>query len=383
MRTSMVIRGGVAVVLLALAGFAGWVFSLPPAPAATAGPAVPPAERDAMLASLKPMDRDRPVVAVIGLNDATETTDYLVPTGILRRADIAEVVMLATGPGPVRLYPALRVEPDATIAAFDADHPGGADYVIVPAMSRDDDPVVLAWLQNQSRKGAMIIGICAGAKVVGAAGLLDGRRATTHWYYVGEMLERSPHIDYVADRRMVVDGIVATTTGITASMPMMLTLIEAIAGRAKAETVARDLGLETWGARHASDAFRLTRRFATTVLANSMAFWNRETHGIRIEPGIDEASLALVADAWSRTYRSGVFTVAASTATVVTANGVRVLPDRDATGRATDRAVSTFPDRGPADALDQTLHAIAGRYGAPTARVVAMQLEYPGFGEAD
>ncbi|GGB60877.1 transcriptional regulator [Tistrella bauzanensis] len=382
MRTSMIIRGGIAVVLLALAGFAGWVFSLPSTPAAAEAPAVPPAERDAMLASLKPGARDRPVVAVVGLNDATETTDYLVPTGILRRADIARVMMLSTGPGPVRLYPALTVEPDATLAAFDATHPGGADYVIVPAMSRDDDPVVLAWLQNQSRKGAMIIGICAGAKVVGAAGLLDGRRATTHWYYVGAMLERSPYVNYVADRRMVVDGTVATTTGITASMPMMLTLIEAIAGRTKAETVARDLGLEAWNARHASDAFRLTRRFAATVLANSMAFWNRETHGIGIEPGIDEASLALVADAWSRTYRSGVFTVATSTATVVTANGVRVLPDRDATDWTADRGISTFPDRGPADALDQTLHAIAGRYGAPTARVVAMQLEYPGFGEA-
>ena len=144
--------------------------------------------------------------------------------------------------------------------------------VIVPAMSRDDDPAVLAWLQNQPRKGATIIGICAGAKVVGAAGLLDGRQATTHWYYLDELLERSPSIDYVADRRMVFDGDVVTTTGITASMPMILTLIEALAGRAKAESVAHDLGLEEWDARHASGAFRLTRPFATTVLLNRLAF---------------------------------------------------------------------------------------------------------------
>jgi hypothetical protein len=54
-----------------------------------------------------------------------------------------------------------------------------------------------AWLQDQSRKGARIIGVRAGAKAVAAAGLLNGRRATTHWYYLGEMLERSPSIDYV------------------------------------------------------------------------------------------------------------------------------------------------------------------------------------------
>jgi putative intracellular protease/amidase len=142
---------------------------------------VPQAEADAMLALLEPAKRARPLVAVIGINDATETTDYLMPTGIMRRADVADVMMLATRQGPVRLYPALVVEPDATIAAFDAAHPDGADYVIVPAMGRDDDPAALAWLRSQEEKGATIIGICAGAKVVAAAGLLDGKRATTAW----------------------------------------------------------------------------------------------------------------------------------------------------------------------------------------------------------
>lgn len=130
--------------------------------------------------SLKPV-QERPLVAVIGLNDATEGTDYLMPAGILRRADIADVVLLAAEPGPVRLYLALTVEADATVTMFDARHPEGADYVIVPAISRDDVPVVLAWIKTQTRKGAAIISVCAGAKVVGAAGLLDGRRATTHF----------------------------------------------------------------------------------------------------------------------------------------------------------------------------------------------------------
>jgi transcriptional regulator GlxA family with amidase domain len=61
--------------------------------------------------------------------------------------------------------------------------------------------------------------VCAGAKVVGAAGLLDGKQATTHWYYRDQLLDRTPSIRYVADRRFVVDQGVATTTGISASMP--------------------------------------------------------------------------------------------------------------------------------------------------------------------
>ncbi|WP_295812215.1 DJ-1/PfpI family protein [uncultured Nitratireductor sp.] len=377
MSKRVIVFGGIAVVLLGLAGFGGWIFSLPSTIATADAPAVPQEETDAMLTALRYEGEGRPVIAVIGLNDATETNDYITTTGILRRADIAEVVMLATEEGPVQLYPALRVEPDATIAAFDAEYPEGADYVIVPAMSRDDDPAVIAWLQGQSRKGATIIGVCAGAKVVGAAGLLDGRRATTHWYYLGEMLRRNPTIDYVADRRMVADGNVVTTTGITAALPMMLALIEAIAGPEQAEVVATDLGTGNWDMRHASDAFQLTRPFATRVLANRMLFWNRDDWGIELEAGMDEVSLAMIADAWSRTYRSHAVTFAQAPSALPTANGVRILPDRVEDGWQEDRTASIYPDERPADALDQALETITEHYGEATTNVVAMQLEYP------
>ncbi|MPS26212.1 MAG: transcriptional regulator [Alcaligenaceae bacterium] len=372
-----VTRGGLALVVLALAGVAVWLLSLPPAPALGATPPVATSEMDALLAALKPPGHKRPLVAVLALNDATETTDYLMPTGILRRAGVADVVTLATGQGPVRLFPALTVQADATIAHFDARHPAGANYVIVPAMSRDDDPAVLAWLREQSRKGAIILGVCAGAKVVAAAGLLEGRRATTHWYYLRDMLGKHPAITYVANRRVVADRGVATSTGISASMPMMLILIEAMAGRRKAEAVARDLGLPSWDLRHASHAFTLTRPFAATVLGNVLAFWNRERIGVALEPGMDEVSLALVADAWSRTYRSRAVTFAQTSQAVETRNQVRVIPEAVSADRPSASHTAAFTDQRPAQALDQTLRAIAGRYGARTANVVALQLEYP------
>lgn len=376
MSRTILLWGGVILFVLVAAGFGGWMSSLPVAADAKAPP-VPQTEADAVVASLRPTGRERPLIAVIGINDATETTDYLMPAGILRRADVADVVMLATGPGSVQLYPALKAEPDATIAEFDAAHPEGADYVIVPAMSRDDDPAALAWIRSQAEKGSRIIGVCAGAKVVAAAGLLDGKRATTHWYYRREMLKLSPTTEYVANRRVVTDGNVATTTGVSASMPMTLTLIEAIAGRPKADAVARDLGLDQWDLRHASDAFRMTRPFATTVLTNRITFWNREELGMRLEHGMDVVSLALAADAWSRTYRSTVATFAASPGATQTADGIRIVPDRVATDWPDGRSVTTFPDRRPAVVLDRTLEAISTRYGEPTTDVVAMQLEYP------
>ncbi|MGB3069050.1 MAG: DJ-1/PfpI family protein [Ottowia sp.] len=378
MLKSKLIWGGIALIILFTLGFGGWMLSLPGNTTAAMAPPIPQSEADALLTALKPGKRQRPLIAVIGINDATETTDYLMPTGILRRAGVADVMLLATNSGPVQLYPALKVVPDATVAAFDAAHPEGADYVIVPAMSRDDDPAVMAWLNGQAARGAMIIGVCAGAKVVGAAGLLDGKRATTHWYYLNELLKRHPTIEYAADRRMVSDAGVTTTTGISASMPLALTLIEAIAGRSKAQAVANDIGVDRWDARHASDAFQLTRSFATTVLANRMNFWGKEKLGIPLEPDLDEVSLALAADGWSRTYRSSVTTFAHSSDAVKSRHGVRIIPDRSGTNWPADQRVPFTALQKPADALDQTLSAVTARYGERTANVVAMQLEYPG-----
>jgi transcriptional regulator GlxA family with amidase domain len=375
MRTRIVLWSCFGAVLLVAAIGGAWLLSLPPAPAAREMPPIAQEEVDAILAALKPPKRQRPLIAVIGINDATETTDYLMPYGILRRADVAEVVALATEPGPVRLYPALKVEPEATVADFDREHPDGADYVIVPAMSRDDDPVVLRWLKDQAANGAIVIGVCAGAKVVGAAGLIDGKRATTHWYYLDELREQRPSMRYMADRRLVVDEGVATTTGISASMPMSLILIEAIAGRAKAEAVARDLGREAWDVRHDSDAFKFTRPFALAALANTLAFWNRDELGLELSPEVDEVSLALVADAWSRTYRSRAVTFAAGA--VESRSGLRILPDTTVTTSSAKEEVAPVAGKRPADALDEALGAIEARYGLRTADLVAMQLEYP------
>ncbi len=373
-----VLRAALGVAALALAGFGAWIVSLPPAPAAAAAPAIPREEGAAALAALRPPKRGRPVVAIVGINDATEVTDYLLPYGILKRADVAEVVALATGPGPVKLYPALTVEPDATLAEFDARHPEGADYVIVPQMEPNDDAAALAWIRGQAEKGATVIGVCAGAVIVGKAGLLDGKRATTHWYYVGRLRDENATTRYVADRRMVVDRGIATTTGVTASAPMALTLVEAIAGREKAASVARDLGIAAWDARHASAAFRFNRRFALTVLGNVLAFWNRETLGIELAAGIDETSLALVADAWSRTYRSRAVTFFAGAGAVESRSGIRIIPDETRADWPAARLLPAIGDRPPMQALDDALEAIAERYGQRTTDVVAMQLEYPG-----
>jgi hypothetical protein len=92
---------------------------------------------------------------------------------------------------------------------------------------------------------------------------------------------------------------------------------------------------------------------------------------------VDEASLALIADAWSRTYRSKALTFAASNDAVTTRHGLRIRPDQVAADWPGGRRLRLDEGHAPAQALDHALQAIERRYGRRTADVVAMQLEYP------
>src|SRR5687768_896537 len=76
--------------------------------------------------------RERPVIAVVGYNQATELTDYVVPYGVLTESGVAEVVALSTSPGPIQMSPTLRFGAHGTIDDFDGRYRQGADYVIVP-----------------------------------------------------------------------------------------------------------------------------------------------------------------------------------------------------------------------------------------------------------
>src|SRR5690606_21287627 len=105
---------------------------------------------------------------------------------ILERADVADITLVAPQMERIRLYPpGFHILPQAEMASFDARHPQGADYVVVPAMDPHDDDDVTRWIAAQYRQGAKIVSICNGSKTIAAAGLLDGRRGTAHWHSLG------------------------------------------------------------------------------------------------------------------------------------------------------------------------------------------------------
>jgi putative intracellular protease/amidase len=325
--------------------------------------------------------RQRPVIAIVGVNSGAELIDYIIPFGILKQADVGEIVTVATEPGPMTMRPALRIQPEDSVAAFDARFPEGADYVVVPAVVRRDDPVLLAWLKSQSAKGATLVSICDGALVLANAGVLNGRRATAHWATADYRRKTFPDVHWVDNRRYVADGKVVSSAGISAAIPTSLALVEAISGHDRAASVARDLGVLDWSSAHDSQVFRpkLGRNllaFAETEYLNGW-FHRRQSIGLPVSAGVNEIALAMAAEGFSRTGRAKAYAIARTQTPIKTLHGLTLLPDLAAL-QPIDRMVA-IPVGKPAQALDGMLDDITRFYGRPTAYGVALDLEYPGF----
>ena len=349
-------------------------------PSHTGAPGGPPPisadETTRTIALMRPPKRRRALVAIVADNRGAETTDLMIPYGALTRCGLVDVRVVAPDTSPIQLMPALRIRPQLSLAAFDHDHPDGADYVVVPAQHYEDSTPVLDWIRAQARSGATIVGVCSGAKVLGRAGLLDHHRATTHWSDVAGLRRDHPTMTWVADRRYVADRGLITTTGVTASLPVSLALVEAIGGPDPAVRLAAELGVTGYDPRHVSSRFAMNPNSIRVAARNAAEVWGHETIGAPVSDGVDEIALAFTTDAFSRTYRSRAVTTAA-TAVVRTRGGLELLVDRP--GAATDVSfmLPSPPTEQPARALDDSLTAIAARYGDDTAGFVALQLEYP------
>jgi transcriptional regulator GlxA family with amidase domain len=106
-----------------------------------------------------------------------------------------------------------------------------------------DDPTFVAGVRRLARRARRVTSVCTGAYVLAAAGLLDGRRATTHWAWCAEFANRFPDVTVDADPIFVRDGNVWTSAGVTAGMDLALALVDDDLGRDVALMTARQLVL--------------------------------------------------------------------------------------------------------------------------------------------
>ena len=164
--------------------------------------------------------------------------DFTGPLQVLSRLPGARVHLAAREMAPVATDAVLTLNPTCL---FD-DCPQ-ADVLCIPGgFGVDDainDPALMAFVRAQAKTARYVTSVCTGAFVLGAAGLLEGKRATTHWAYHDD-LKRVGAIP--VKKRVVRDGDVFTGGGVTAGVDFAFTLMAEIAGETHARAI--QLGLE-------------------------------------------------------------------------------------------------------------------------------------------
>ena len=147
---------------------------------------------------------------------------------------IYDIRMLSKHGGPVRTSLGFQVLTEP----FSAEP---YDLIIVGASTEDASPEMIEFIRHARSHCRRIAATCHGAFVLAEAGLLDGRRATTHWARAGELRARYPNVRVEEDRIFIADGPVWTSAGMTAGIDLALALIEEDLGLEAARIVARRL----------------------------------------------------------------------------------------------------------------------------------------------
>jgi transcriptional regulator GlxA family with amidase domain len=166
----------------------------------------------------------------------------------------AQAFMLAAAPGGAPFYEfsacSVDGEPVTTTSGFAVSPTAGlgalrrADTVVVPGYANVLAPPTeeaLAALRAAARRGARLMSVCTGAFALAHAGVLDGRRATTHWGWAGELAKRFPAVRVEPDALFVDEGEVLTSAGLSAGIDLSLHVIRRDFGAAAGERVARHM----------------------------------------------------------------------------------------------------------------------------------------------
>jgi transcriptional regulator GlxA family with amidase domain len=176
-------------------------------------------------------------------DDATSSHAALHGSRAQRRRARYEIRTLSADGAPVRSSSGLTLVPDGALAQA----PRAIDTLIVPGgdgtRAAVDDEELLRWIAESSARARRTASVCTGAFLLAAAGLLDGRRVTTHWASAEALARRHPDVTVDPDPIFVRDGHVWTSAGVTAGMDLALALVEDDHDSELALTVARHLVL--------------------------------------------------------------------------------------------------------------------------------------------
>ena len=151
-----------------------------------------------------------------------------------------EVLLVAQSGEPVVATGGLRVIPDVTL-----DTCPSLDILVVPGgwgtRTEISNQCLLTWISERATQVETLTSVCTGAMLLGQAGLLDGRRATTHWRSLDQMRQSFPAVTVEDKLHVVEDGHVLTSAGISAGIDMALRVVARYFGDAVGRATARHM----------------------------------------------------------------------------------------------------------------------------------------------
>jgi transcriptional regulator GlxA family with amidase domain len=174
------------------------------------------------------------------IHDGVELLDFAGPGEVFAAAGSGrafEVFTVAADAGPITSQGFLKVTPNHTFA--DCPKP---DIIVLPGGATNralEDPRVVEWVKKVSPEAEVTLSVCTGAFILGEAGLLDGKEATTHWGSIESLKKRFPNTKVHADKRFVDNGKVVTAAGVSAGIDASLQVVEKLLGKEEAARTAR------------------------------------------------------------------------------------------------------------------------------------------------
>ena len=355
-----------------------------------------------------PAPAGRIVVTVVLGPRGSVGTDALGPYEVFARSPAFFVYTVSPGRAVSVLSGGLVLVPEYSLEDVDAGLVPEPDVVVVPAVAGPAGKELAPlrdWISRRADRGAHILGVCAGSVLLAAAGLLDGRRATSHWSNIASLRRKYPQVEWVRGQRYVIDGSITTTGGVTSGIFGALRLVGQLAGTAEAERVGRELAYPDW---HLDTAGLPAQRAAPGDLSFALiaAFpWFRPTVGIGLVTGVGEIDAAAAFDIYAGNSHAARAIPIAAGSTVITRHGLQLLaqpagPGAPRVGRlvvpgprntseldpgfarwAADHGLDIeLPQAGQADgefSFGPLLRDLAAHADKATARSTAKNTEYP------
>lgn len=134
---------------------------------------------------------------------------------------------------------------------LDFENTPNFDVIVIPGgagtRTEKDNPAALDWIRAQNETTEVTTSVCTGSLLLAAAGLIDEQPATTHWAAFDELLGHFPHLQLRSDQRVIDNGHIVTSAGVSAGIDMALAVVERLHGRTIAEQTARGMEYEWAG----------------------------------------------------------------------------------------------------------------------------------------